>query len=45
MDMLHLELRQAHHPQSLSLFDWSKNMARPDWLLDPTPYLLNISGA
>ena len=43
MDMLHLELRDAHHPQALTLFDWSKDMARPEWLLDPTRHLLGIA--
>lgn len=43
MDMLHLELRDSAHSDALVLFDWKKNMARPDWLLDPTPYLLNIA--
>ena len=43
MDMLHLELRDARHPQALTLFDWTKATARPEWLLDPTPYLLGIT--
>jgi murein DD-endopeptidase MepM/ murein hydrolase activator NlpD len=42
MDMLHLELRDANHIQALSRFDWAKHLARPSWLMDPTPYLLAI---
>lgn len=42
MSMLHLELRDAHHPDSLRAFDWAKDKARPEWLWDPTPYLLAI---
>lgn len=42
MDMLHLELRDPAHTDALILFDWTKSMEQPDWLLDPTPYLLNI---
>ena len=42
MSMLHLELRDADHPDSRRAFDWAKDKARPDWLWDPTPYLLAI---
>ena len=42
MSMLHLELRNADHPDSRRAFDWAKDKARPDWLWDPTPYLLAI---
>ena len=45
MDMLHLELRAASHPDALTLFDWAKDLPRPDWLLDPTPHLLAIPSA
>lgn len=41
MDMLHMELRDASHPDALALFDWAKHLPRPAWLLDPTPHLLN----
>lgn len=42
MAMLHIELRAPHHDDSLSPFDWSKDLKKPVWLLDPTPYLLTI---
>lgn len=45
MDMLHLELRDASHADALTLFDWSKDLERPTWLLDPTPHLLGISAS
>lgn len=35
--MLHLELRKAGHTE---LFDWKLGEPKPDWLLDPTPFLL-----
>lgn len=35
--MLHLELRK---PGYTELFDWKLGDPKPDWLLDPTPFLL-----
>lgn len=35
MSMLHLELRNAAYVESYSLFDWSLDVEKPVWLLDP----------
>jgi len=37
MSMLHIELRAPGHTER---FDWQLDSPKPDWLLDPTPYLL-----
>lgn len=36
-EMLHIELRKPGHTER---FDWTLDKEKPDWLLDPTPYLL-----
>lgn len=38
--MLHIELRKAGHTE---LFDWKLGTPKPDWLLDPTPFLLEAT--
>lgn len=38
--MLHIELRAPGHTEH---FDWQLDAPKPDWLLDPTPYLLDAT--